>query len=141
MPQATPTSTFTPTPTLTPTPIYTIFSQGSLAWASGTRLDLDLGTTVTSGTKWDLEYAYTDGNHIFLPGTAAGLVAFGAPTPSASDCAKQVFGNTGIVYAEFPGSFYFCYRTDDNRLGRLHLLGFDTPSATLNIEFLTWTTP
>ncbi len=139
--QLTPTPTATITPTLTPTKTFTIFSQGTLLLESALRYDLDQGELASPATVWDMEYASVDGNFSFQPGDGAGLVSFGANGPLASDCQRQTFSNTPIVFNTFPGSHYFCYRTDAGRLGRLHLLEYDTASGIITAEFLTWALP
>lgn len=136
--QATPTITPTPTPTRTSTPQVLIYKQGSLEMSSTQKMDLDEGLIITGDAPYDLEYSFLNGSHILMPGSSTGILPFGTTTPTFGDCQVLNMTTNGIVYALITGNEYICYVTDQNRLGRLHIISFDETSGILTLEYLTW---
>lgn len=136
--QATMTITPTSTPTRTPTPQVLIYKQGSLGMSSTQKLDLDEGLISAIDAPFDLEYTFLSGSHILMPGNATGILPFGSTPPTYNDCQNLNLANNGIVYTSISGTDYICYKTDQDRLGRMKIISFDEASGILTLEFLTW---
>ncbi|MCJ7693952.1 MAG: hypothetical protein MUO40_00850, partial [Anaerolineaceae bacterium] len=89
---------------------------------------------------FDVSYNYLTKTHVFLPGDGAGLMLFGNNLPGYKDCQDVTLKSEGIVFATLVGENHLCYKTDQGRLGRISIIGYDEINKLMTINFVTWVT-
>lgn len=136
----TPTLSATPsTPTVTPTP--GVLYSGAVSLVPDDRLDLETGS-FNSGEGEDVTLVMVaEGIHQLQTIGGALLGVYGESKPDYGACKASNPSGTFInVEAILPGT-YLCYRTGSGLPGRALISSFNTGTATLSMEILTWSVP
>jgi len=129
--------TVTPsTPTATSTPGTGV--SGSVNLLPGNRVDLDSGVT-NSGPGDDLSYEnVAQGVHQIKMLGSSRIGVYGENRPEFINCSSSTPNATFInVEAISPGT-YMCYLTGLGSIGRARIIEFNTSTAALSLEILTW---
>lgn len=137
-PSVTPTGG-TPYPSdTTPTP--GVLVSGSTPLLPDDRINLDT-SQINTGAGEDLEYLI-DGERPLLSPLGSTLVAVhGGSTPSFVACQGSAFVNSPVRLRQQTAGTYVCYRTDQGLYGWVRLIGLDSDTETLSIQYQTWANP
>jgi len=136
----TPTYTEAPvTPTITPTP--GVLFSGVVNLVPGDGLDLETGS-INSGSGEDVIFVkVAEGTHQLQTLGNALLGVFGESEPDYGECkASNPSGKYINVEAISPGT-YLCFLTGSGLPARALISNFNSGTATLSMEILTWSVP
>lgn len=73
------------------------------------------------------------------PQNGAKLVLWGNSAPTKSECSGAALSTTSIPVNNYSVDHFFCYKTDQGRLGNFKVAAFS--SAAITIDYVTWTIP
>jgi hypothetical protein len=136
------TTTGTPAPTVTithtPTPTPGVEASGRATLEIDDIYDLDTNAVNAEGE--DLTYQLAAEEHVLAPIGDAAFVFFGGTEPTLEECQNLTLSSDPFPIDDLTGS-YLCYRTNMALPGRMHLTGFDSETAALQVEITTWAIP
>ncbi|MGD9093551.1 MAG: NBR1-Ig-like domain-containing protein [Anaerolineales bacterium] len=140
----TPTPTFTPvtpTPTHTPTATPPVEVSGLANLAIGDKLDLDINE-VNPDEGEDLTYSSSgDGQQEFIPTDETLIGIYGVDQPNPIQCQNTTMESSPITMDTSSIDSYFCYRTNEGRLGWMLIKDMDPDTFTITLDITTWSSP
>ena len=132
------TATITPKPTLTPTVV--VLMHGFEVLHPDEFVDLDSGDT-DSDNKADIQLIEEDGTLQLSVMNNAKATVFGPGTPNEQQCSNMLYVNQSILLADVAPTTALCYKSSLGLPGYIRILGMDTLTKELQIEYITWYAP
>ncbi len=139
-------TTRTPTVTATssdetPEATSSVQASGSVDLLPNDGIDLDSGQVSTGGES-DLAYTMNTKQALFIShANGSSLGVYGDGKPSLSDCENASLGGGQINLNNLHQNQYLCYQTNQGLYGWIRLLGLNSKTYKLTIQFLTWASP
>ena len=119
----------------TPEPTSGVYKTGKITVDSSFTVDLDKITSPGTPNE-DLWYeAVSAAERYLTPQNGAKFKAMGS-TPSQSDCTGASLKSSKINFTDIDVGDWFCFKTDDDRYGRMQVEGITSSSITLDVR--TW---
>lgn len=133
----------TPSPTgsnVNETDVPDVLVSGAVSLQLNDGLDLD--SKSKNNGKEDLILAKDDQNFPFIATTGSAQMGYhGGGQPTAAVCQATSLGSIPVYLQDISGGSYFCYRTNQGRLGWLQVIDYDSDAEELSIQMLTWNSP
>ncbi len=115
-----------PSPTTTSALVY---SSGTAKINASSQADLDDGAT-------DIEFHLVSA---LGSQNGATLVLWGNAAPSKAECSGTALSTAAIPVNSYTVNQYFCYKTDQGKIGNFRVTDFN--SGAITIDYVTWTSP
>ena len=117
-----------------------VLVSGSGSMDPEDRVNLDTNQ-VNTGSGEDLRY-HIEGERPLLSPLGSTLVSvYGSGAPTLESCQGSAFVNSPVRLRQVSAGTYVCYRTDKGHYGWLRLIGLDTNTGALSLQFSTWNNP
>lgn len=140
----TPTPTFTPvtpTPTQTPTATPPVEVSGSASLLTGDKIDFDTNQ-INPDDGEDITYSSTvDGQRVFIPEQDTMVGFYGEDQPNPNQCQNTNIESSPIIIDNTSIDSYYCYRTNEGRLGWTLIEDIDPDTFAISLDITTWTSP
>jgi hypothetical protein len=132
--------TSTPTETVVPEPI--VLVSGPARLNVNALLDLDSLQINPEGADvgyFQVASENPEPRHQLVPQAGALLTDFGGGQPSLDQCSEAALAAIPIDLVDRTEGTYFCYSTDQGRIGWLRFDALDGESGVVDVTILTWT--
>ena len=135
--------TITPSPTgsiVTVTVIPDVLVSGAVSLQINDGLDLD--SKSKNNGKEDLILAKDDQGFPYISTTGSAQFGYhGGGQPTAAICQATSKVSSPVYLQDISGGSYFCYRTNEGKLGWLQAIDYNSNEEKLSIQMLTWNYP
>ncbi|ANP45405.1 hypothetical protein ATE48_05485 [Candidatus Viadribacter manganicus] len=122
-----------------PTPTSEVYASGTFSVRGTYDFDLDAGAEAPRTTSQFWYEVIRDGETYFTPRRGARIAAVGGSEPGYSGCTSATLTSTRTRIETTTGG-WFCYRTNEGRIGQFHVDGVNRFSRPIEmtITYATW---